>query len=613
MQLSHTLDGSECRIVFVDGERELDWFNAFIDAGAPIAVDTESTGLDIFSTGHRLRLVQFGNDREAFVLDAGRYWHAIADALRRARVLVMHNAPFDMLTLDRHLGVKVEELSGKTFDTRILSHLLDPRARAEGGTGHGLKDLGALYVDADSNGVERALMETFKSVYHASQSEGWALVDLRDEAYVRYAGLDVLITRRLFDVLAPMVHDAGLDSLSQFEHALSAVLATMQRRGMRVDVGYTESLGRQLEAEAAECVRRAAEFGVANMNSTAQVAEALAGMGEELVERTPSGQVKVDKAVLLPLADLDMGWNRLGLREPNPLADAVLRGKRAEKWDETYVKAFLELRDAGDRLHPSINSLQARTARMSISRPPLQQLPSNDWRVRRALIADPGHVVASVDYSQVEVRVAAALSKDPVLIDALTSGEDLHSTTARLIFGDGFTDKDRKIGKMVTFARLYGSGASNIARQAGVDMATAKAAVAGFDRAYLQLARYGRGLQRSAEFGAREVVTPSGRHLPLDRDRTYAALNAMVQSTARDVLAQAILRLHEKGLDELVMLPIHDEVLLSVPKDTAEESVRAVVETLEMDFFGVPLVVDAEIGGKSWGSLYGAPSATPAA
>ena len=299
-----------------------------------------------------------------------------------------------------------------------------------------------------------------------------------------------------------------------------------------------------------------------------------------------------------------MQWSRLGLREPNPLADAVLRAKRAEKWNEAYAQAFLDLRDAGDRLHPMINSLQARTARMSISRPPLQQLPASEARVRHAFRADPGECIVSIDYSQIEVRVAAALSQDRVLIDALVSGEDLHSTTARHIFGDDFTDKDRKIGKMVTFARLYGSGAQNIARQAGVDVATAKAAVSGFDRAYSTLARYGKGLARAAEFGRKEVVTPSGRHLPLDRDRLYAALNAMVQSTARDVLAQAIVDLYDKGMTDGLLLPIHDELLFSLPRDSASDDARSIANVMDRDFFGVPLISDVEIGGPTWGSLY---------
>src|SRR5699024_8467583 len=121
-----------------------------------------------------------------------------------------------------------------------------------------------------------------------------------------------------------------------------------------------------------------ARYGVANPNSTKQVAEALSAMGETLRERTASGAPKVDKQVLLPLADLDGHWERLNVREPNRLADAVLRVKRAGKWRESYAEAFLHMRDERDRIHPFIGGLPARSARMSISTPPLQQLPAKD-------------------------------------------------------------------------------------------------------------------------------------------------------------------------------------------------------------------------------------------
>src|SRR5690606_23455118 len=143
----------------------------------------------------------------------------------------------------------------------------------------------------------------------------------------------------------------------------------------------------------------------------------------------------VDRAVLLPLADLDQQWQRIGARTPNPLADAILRSKRAGKWRETYADQFMALKDEDDRIHPFIGGLQARTARMSISRPPLQQLPSGDWAIRRAFVADPGQLIVSCDYSQVEMRVLAGLSGDEALVRAIRSGKDLHDYTTNLVWG----------------------------------------------------------------------------------------------------------------------------------------------------------------------------------
>src|SRR5690606_16770354 len=172
--------------------------------------------------------------------------------------------------------------------------------------------------------------------------------------------------------------------------------------GLLLDVPYVERLKADLLSESEEARKLAARYGVENVNSTAQVAEALVAMGEDLTETTASGALKADKGVLLPLAALDPGWQRIEAREPNPLADAGLRAKRAAKWAGSCAQAFLALRDADDRIRAMIGALQARTARMSVSSPPLQQLPSKEWRVRRAIVADPGRVIVAADYKAVE-------------------------------------------------------------------------------------------------------------------------------------------------------------------------------------------------------------------
>jgi DNA polymerase I len=609
--LTHRVDGDECVIHFPEEPSDLEGFFSFVSAHNVIAVDTETSGLDIYSVGHRLRLIQFGSATEAWVLRSDRFSAAARRGLAEARALVMHNASFDMQVIDRHLGVSVEALSVKTFDTKILAHLLDPRAKPEGGTGHGLKDLSTIYVDPEASDGAKELTEVFRREYKATKDTGWALIAIDHPVFVRYAGLDVLLASRLFSALSPTVRDLGLDDLSRFEHHLQAVLALMQRRGIRVDVPYTETLSQQLTEESDRFRQVAARYGVPNVNSTSQVAAALTGMGEELLEFTPSGGPKVDKGVLLPLADLGMGWDRLGLREPNPLADAVLRAKRAEKWDESYAKAFLQLRDSADRLHPMINSLQARTARMSVSRPPLQQLPSSDWRVRRALIADHGQVLVACDYEQIEMRVLAALAKEATMLEAIGSGVDLHDFTATSIWGPDFTKAQRKLAKGVGFGKVYGGGAETLSRQTGTDIDAVREAISAYDRTFPGIRRYSRGLQLAAEFGRREVVTPSGRHLPLDRDRLYAATNYVVQSTARDVLAQAIIALHEAGLSEFLLLVVHDELIAQAPRADAQEVMHAIKSTMEMDFFGVHLASDGEVYGRSWGHGYGYKEASP--
>jgi DNA polymerase-1 len=350
----------------------------------------------------------------------------------------------------------------------------------------------------------------------------------------------------------------------------------------------------------------AARYGVANVNSTKQVAEALAAMGETLTERTESGLVKVDKEVLMPLADLDREWERIEARDANPLADAVLRSKRAGKWSKSYAEAFLTLKDAEDRLHASIGGLQARTARMSISRPPLQQLPSGNWSIRRAFIADRGQSIIAADYQAVEMRVLAGLASEETMKAAIADGLDLHSFTAEAVWGKDFTKAHRKIAKAVGFGKVYGGGAATISRQTGADIEAVRGAIAAYDATFPGIKRFGRKLVNRAEYGRKEVVTPSGRHLPLDRDRLYAATNYVVQSTARDLLAQAIVDIFDAGLGDHLLLPVHDELIGQAPTEHAEEVIREIGRVMESTFYGVRIESDPEVYGPSWGHGYGA-------
>ena len=593
----------------VDIRTTADGFQGWIESATnPIAVDTETTGLDIFSPGFKVRMVQFGDRDVAYVLNAEEHFQAIKEALSKTdRKFVLHNAPFDLLALDQAGLANLEILEGRVFDTRIMAHLLDPRSESEGGLGHSLKKLAKTWVDSTATDGQEELQAEFRK-NGWKKEEGWAKIDTRNPVYTHYAGMDVILTRRLFDELKPMVFGIGAQHLLKFELHLMQLLCRMQRRGMRIDVPYTQSLHGRLGMEAAEYTALAEQYGVEKIGSGAQVANALLAMGETLTEQTPSGAYKVDRAVLLPLADLDAQWNRLGLREPNPLADAILRAKRADKWSVAYTGALLDLKDDDDRVHPWINSLQARTARMSVSRPPLQQLPSGDWMIRRAFVADPGQVMIAADYSQIEMRVLAALSGDEAMIEAITSGVDLHDYTAEKLFGPTFTKTQRKLAKGVGFGKVYGGGAETLSRQTGAGIGDVRRAIQAYDETFKGIKRYSQGLMESAQYGKREVVTVTGRHLPLDRDRLYAATNYVVQSTARDVMAQAIVNLFDAGLGDYLLLPIHDEVIGEAPEGEAQEVIDSIQEVMRGNGFqGLPLDTDGEVVGTSWGHAYGAP------
>jgi DNA polymerase-1 len=621
----YRVNGDAVTIRFPERPEELAEFNAWAERNRGIlGLDTENTGLHIYGAEFRGRLVQFGTADEAWCIPVERgeayRWAASAVLRDPARQFVVHNAPYDLLVLDVTGLAPSEELGPRVFDTYLLGHLCDPRMLHQGGTGLKLKELCVVYVDPGAADTQDGLHAVFRKEYKATKHTGWALIDLDHPLYVTYAGLDVIYAVRLLRELGTLVKGNGLSKLAHWEHRVQLLTTGMRKRGLLIDPEYTSNLVAQLHDEAERHRNTAAEFGVKNVNSNAQVIAALEGMGEEWSETTDGGAPSVSKDVLLPMADLGMQWERLDARQPNPVADAVVRAKRASKWSESYAQAFLDKMDEGRRIHPSIRSLAARTARMSVSDPALQQLPSSDWTIRRCIVADPGQLIVAADYSQVEMRVLAALSRDAALMEAIASGEDLHTFTAKLVSGgawEGMDDKARakarKLFKAVGFGKVYGGGAVTLSRQTGAPLADVKVAVAEYDRAFPGIKAYGRRLQRGANYGGNEVVTPFGRHLPLDRDRAYAATNYVVQSTARDLLAKALCDLDDAGMSEYVLLPVHDELVCQAPAEDAAEVIRTIGRVMESTFGGVAITSDAEVYGRSWGSGYGVPAELDAA
>ncbi|GGX26663.1 DNA polymerase [Streptomyces chryseus] len=578
------------------------------NSGARMAYDTETTGLATFSKGFRIRTAQFGTPDQAWVLQVEKgddLRRLAAWALRKLPALSMQNRNFDMLATDRHLpGASLEMLAPKTLDTYIHLHLSDPRRRDQGGVGNGLKDAAAHYVDPSAPDTQAGLIGEFHKIGHTKDT-GWAHIDIDNPLYLSYAGGDVILTSRLLPKVQERVRQLGVNpNLIPFEHDVGFVCALVERRGMRIDREYTTQLSARLAEESAEWAARAATYGVANVNSTRQLSEALLGMGEHIPERTAGGAVQVDGKVLKRLADVDKDWEPIGSRTPNPLAMAVLRSKRASKWRTSYAEAMLRTADENDRVHPKIGALAARTARMSISDPPFQQLPSGKWEVRRAVVSDEGHRMISVDYKSVEPRVMAALSGDERMTAAILRGDDLHNLTAASVYGPDFTPGQRKVAKVVQLGVAYGGGAKTIAAQTGLSIAAAQDAVKGYKRTYPQLARYIRSLQGQVIRDGYTLRTPSGRRLVFDRDAAYASFNGEIQSTARDIFAQGMLEIHARGLTPHVLLPVHDEIVADATDSQAPEVAREIGEAMTMSLRGIPLGTDPDVGGSSWGSLY---------
>ncbi|MER7922133.1 DNA polymerase [Streptomyces sp. NPDC096057] len=575
----------------------------------PVAVDLETKGLLVLNGDPTyVRLAQMGNEDEAFVIpvELGEPFRvAVRDVLRALPRTVGHNYhAFDAPALHAYLGMDYDELCRKATDTMLLSKLIDPRAVHEGGIGSSLKPLSDHYIDPTAADTQNDLTSVFRSL-KLTKETGWAGIPLFHPTYVEYAALDVILTARLLPKLETELKRFGVPQrLVDYEHEVARICGHMQIRGLLLDQDYTRRLADELHQEEEENAAIVRSYGVEKIGSPAQIVEALVGTGEVLTERTAGGAVKADKSILCALADTDLYGNRLGIRTPNPLAVAVIKAKRAAKWRSAYADNFLSTVDRSGRIHPGIRTMQARTGRMSVTNPAVQTLPSGDWKIRRAFLAEPGHRIISVDFQAVELRVLAALAGVARMKEAISAGRDLHSFTAELVFGPDFTPKHRKISKAIGFGVVYGGGAATIQRQTGAPMEEVKRAVAAYHRTYPEVRRAANKWQREAFRNGMVTTSVTGRRLPLDRDRTYAVTNYQVQSAARDCLGQALVNMDKEGLLPYLRLPIHDEVIASAPAHEAEEIGRAIGQCMTFDLFGVPIESDPEIGGRSWGSLY---------
>jgi DNA polymerase-1 len=237
---------------------------------------------------------------------------------------------------------------------------------------------------------------------------------------------------------------------------------------------------------------------------------------------------------------------------------------------------------------------------MSITAPALQTLAKGDGRLRHCLRADPGHVLISCDFSQVEVRVAAALSRDRNLMAVIASGLKLHNETARLMYGENFTKDQYALAKIATFLTTYGGGAAALVQQTGISEELAAEIISRWHAAYPGIRRYGKRIGQ-----CETVVTGSGRRIPADPRRSYASANYAIQSTARDLLVGAVHALVTRaGLDPSALwLFVHDEVIVQAPTADAERIRDLVRDTMTSTYRGVAISAEAEILGTHWGQL----------
>lgn len=540
------------------------------ESGGVIAIDTETTGV---GWEDYPRLVQFG------VADTG--WAVPAENVALIRTVldattshIYHNAGFDIRMLVQ-LGIDAEDLWLKAHDTYILAHLDQPDQILR------LKTLGETYL-----GVPPEEQDTLK----VSMRKGkwtWATIPLDHPDYVAYAIQDTMLTyrlyRRLMDKLSPT------DQLiADEEMEVSRLCWNMEQKGVLIDQDYRDGLSVEWTDKLMNIKAWMSDRGVLNPNSPRQIAIALQNQGWKPKEFTETGQVKTDKAILAKLS---------GEYE---LAEKLLEHRHYTKFLASYVDACVP--DIAGRVHANIRSLRAKTGRMSISSPPLQQLPSHEASVRKMFIAKPGFVIAAADFSQMELRIAAAMSEEPAMIQAFVEGLDLHTVTAQTLFGvEKPTDRQRSLAKNCGLGVLYGAGYKKIATMSGVSEPIAKNLLDGFWAAYPVLAAWDIVNTKNA-VKRWPIISLAGRKLA--PHSPHAATNAIVQGSAADLFKQSLMGLEQAELADYILLPVHDEVLLELPVDKAEELLLQYKSVMETTLMGVPIVVDTKVCGPSWGAAY---------
>lgn len=472
-------------------------------------------------------------------------------------------------------------------DTMLVSYVLDPSRR-----GHGIdalaKDRLGRELPRDGDGdaaadrasaVANALLEIGPGLRRECESEGlWSL----------YADLELPVAR---------------------------VLARMEQRGIGVDAAVLEKAAEEFSAKADRLESEIHELagGPFKINSTVQLREVLfdkLGLPTKGVKKGKTG-LSVNADVLAMLAD------------QHPLPAKVVEHRGLTKLLSTYVTGLLPLIDAETgRIHTSFNQAVAATGRLSSSDPNLQNIPvrtAEGRRIREAFVPADGHVFLAADYSQIELRVLAHLTEDPVLLEAFRRGEDIHARTAAEVFEvspDGVTPEMRSHAKVINFGILYGMGAHRLSGELGVPM---KEAAAYIDRYFERYARVrdfaDRVVAKGREDGYVETLVGRRRHLPdltsREQGRRQAAermaWNSPIQGTAADIIKLAMLAVERdlvaRESPARMLLQVHDELLFEVPPGETAATGEIVQNCMESVVdFAVPLRVDLK-SGENWAAL----------
>jgi len=519
----------------------------------------------------------------------------------------LQNAKFDRLVL-RCQGI---QLAGVVFDTMLASYVLNPE------NSHNLSDLALKYLGITA--------QSYKELV----PKGKTIADLNIQAVANYCGMDVYTTFGLVAKLReelekiPALHKLLLD----VEQPLEPVLADMEYQGIHIDTAYLKQLSQQLEKdlERLESEAYAAageEFSLASPKQLSQL------LFEKLnLDRKKSRKIKTGYST--DAATLEK------LQGDHPVVDAILEHRTLSKLKSTYVDALPALvRPDTQRVHTDFNQTVTTTGRLSSSNPNLQNIPIRtafSRQIRKGFLPEPGWLLVSADYSQIELRILAHLTKEPILVETYQNNQDIHTVTARLLFEkETVTSDERRLGKTINFGVIYGMGAQRFAREAGVSAVQGKLFIERFNQRYPKVFDYLQKLQREAiaqgyvetilkrrryfNFNSSSILKYRGNN-PSDIDLNKlkgldqydagllrAAANAPIQGSSADIIKIAMVKMHKvlENYQARLLLQVHDELIFEVPPEEWEELQPKIRETMESAVeLSVPLMVDVH-AGQNW-------------
>jgi DNA polymerase-1 len=608
--MPNTHDLSNVQLHLVDNVQKANDFLAWLSERRPhnaLAVDTETGELPgnprdhAFSPWHgRLRLVQVGDGEQGWSIPWDEWKGVFYEGMDKFDgPIICHNIAFEA----RWFAVQSRwELPWhRAHDTMIMAHIIDPL-----GSG-ALKRLAALNIDSRAVALQDTL-----DVELSKNGWTWGTVPINFQPYWSYGALDCVLTTRLWEQFYKKCGPDGPYSRPyELEMATRRIVTRMEINGARVDLDYSKQKFDELN-NYAESVKSWAKqtYGGTSITSNQQLVRLFESLGADITEYTPTGQKSCTKDQLKKLMIDDN-------KEIANLADTVLKQRKADKLANTYFSNFLTESIDGV-VHPSVRTLGARTSRMSITNPALQTLPKGDDVVRRAFIPkDDNHVIVTSDLDQVEFRMFASLSQDPNLVSmfniADSTGSDPFTEIGRDVYNDPTmpkSDKRRNLIKSMVYGRLYGAGVAKQAITAGVHESQMKLVSDTFDARFPGMAYFQRqiediGMRRFKSEGQGYVYTWTGRRIPCDDNRVYTLVNYLIQGGAAEVFKSNLVKLDQADLTELLIVPVHDEIVLNAPRKDAEEIMRIVKECMTTtEGWAVPLTSGIDGPMETWGDKY---------